>query len=99
MRGPEAGVEVDPLVEVPHLHVAGLLLTQLVGELAQPLTDQHKCIVIIVITPITIIARAVNKRFHNIWYNTLTTYFSKHPISLCLNVSLAQSFIKCLLSL
>ena len=32
-----ARVEVDPLVEVPHLDVASLLLVLLVGEHAQPL--------------------------------------------------------------
>jgi len=32
-----ARVEVDPLVEVPHLNVARLLLVLLVGEHAQPL--------------------------------------------------------------
>ena len=36
IRG-EPRVEVDPLVEMPHLNVAGLLLFGLVGELAEPL--------------------------------------------------------------
>jgi len=33
----ESRIEVDSFVQVPHLHVARLLLAQLVGELAEPL--------------------------------------------------------------
>ena len=36
-RARQARVEVDPLVEVPHLHVARLLLVVLVGEVAEAL--------------------------------------------------------------
>ena len=36
-RARQSRVEVDPLVEVPHLHVARLLLVVLVGEVAEAL--------------------------------------------------------------